>query len=182
MLSICVDGPYGNSIDIQQYSHILLVAGGIGITPLHSMLRTAVLLLQQSQEGRLGRLQCIRLVWSAKEIGMFDIFRDTFTRIISYFSMSRNSNDLIEPIVETPFVHVSFELFCSTARDLESVTDKEMLLPITKERINVRKEVAALAGLNYSMVFACGPESLIKECEVACMNHKVAFHAEVFLL
>jgi respiratory burst oxidase len=34
-----VEGPYGSVLEVERYSHILLVGGGIGITPLHSVIR-----------------------------------------------------------------------------------------------------------------------------------------------
>ena len=40
-LLVNIDGPYGLSVthDLHRYTHILLVGGGIGVTPLHSCLR-----------------------------------------------------------------------------------------------------------------------------------------------
>ena len=39
-MTINIDGPYGIPIEPSKYSEIFLVAGGIGITPLHSTFRT----------------------------------------------------------------------------------------------------------------------------------------------
>jgi hypothetical protein len=42
-LKVNIDGPYGLPPPFSRYSHILLIGGGIGITPLHSSLRSLYL-------------------------------------------------------------------------------------------------------------------------------------------
>ena len=39
-MTVNMDGPYGIPIKTENYNEIYLVAGGIGITPLHSTFRT----------------------------------------------------------------------------------------------------------------------------------------------
>jgi len=36
---VSVDGPYGAYLDVDEYDELLLLAGGIGFTPIHSILR-----------------------------------------------------------------------------------------------------------------------------------------------
>ena len=64
---IQVEGPYGLPFDHRPVSNLLLVAGGIGITPLHSIMRT--LLLQLNSNIGLsdpGLLKKVKLIWSFK--------------------------------------------------------------------------------------------------------------------
>ena len=169
---LTVDGPYGHPTDLQAYSSVLLVAGGIGITPAHSLLRTAVLLSQRSAEGGLGCLRRLRLVWVAKEPDMFGMFTDTFDRIRSNFSC--------DDVDEKSFskMHISFVLYCTGTSDVES----SGRLPFRTGRCDVSKEVEALAGVDGAMVFACGPAGLVESCDVACRSRAVTFRSEVFLI
>ena len=64
-LGITIDGPYGTGLPWMRCTNILLIGGGVGVTPLHSLLRS-LLQLQQGKNGmphgcKLGK---IRLVWT----------------------------------------------------------------------------------------------------------------------
>ena len=45
-ITVNIDGPYGLSVthELHKYTHVLLIGGGIGVTPLHSCLRHLVLM------------------------------------------------------------------------------------------------------------------------------------------
>jgi predicted ferric reductase len=66
-IPIHIEGPYGLPFDYKSCSSILLVGGGIGITPLHCVMRT-LLQLMNSDHGlpEECRLKKVRLVWSFK--------------------------------------------------------------------------------------------------------------------
>jgi len=71
-----VQGPYGPCVDLHSNpnaTRVLLVAGGIGVTPMLSALRCAV---QRANIGKLGKLKRLRLVWSARSPAVFDILKD----------------------------------------------------------------------------------------------------------
>jgi hypothetical protein len=42
---VSVDGPYGEFLDVDKYDELLLLAGGIGFTPIHSILRQVLLVV-----------------------------------------------------------------------------------------------------------------------------------------
>jgi len=67
-LSICVDGPYGLPLDFHPYSHIFLVAGGIGITPCKSIFETLF-----NHQDELIRLERVVLVWMARDYSIFKL-------------------------------------------------------------------------------------------------------------
>jgi len=61
-----VDGPYGNlSVNIEQYNTLFLVAGGIGITPMMSILK---------DEVNKGKKTKIFFVWSVRDPLAFEWF------------------------------------------------------------------------------------------------------------
>ena len=73
-LRINVEGPYGVPLEYWLYEKIVMVAGGIGITPLHSCFRTLYVL------ARAGLLPVTRihLIWVAPSPEYFEIFKETF--------------------------------------------------------------------------------------------------------
>ena len=89
-LRMNVDGPYGLPLAAQNYQHILLVGGGIGVTPLHACLRQLYINVSREgtkdgETGRLlgyrgggsSRLLSVRLVWVMKDVRESTMFSDT---------------------------------------------------------------------------------------------------------
>jgi len=70
---IFIDGPYGaTSVDFRQHSHVVLFAGGIGITPLISQIGD---LLESSA------LKEIRLIWAIQEEDQYEWFSEELVRL-----------------------------------------------------------------------------------------------------
>ena len=89
-----VDGPYGVPPDLGDYDLVLLVAGGIGVTPCHSILHhlhSAWLAAQPSNGGVRGDANTcvdagantcgVRLVWSVRDEAMPKLFDSTWCAI-----------------------------------------------------------------------------------------------------
>jgi len=75
-----VDGPYGPHLDPRNYAAMLLLAGGIGITPMHSTFR---MLSQLASQGELPEtLKCVRLVWVARSVDLFSILMDSLKECV----------------------------------------------------------------------------------------------------
>eukprot|EP00842_Homolaphlyctis_polyrhiza_P005781 jgi/Hompol1/6203/HPOL_004873-RA len=65
-LPVLLDGPYGNSFDgVLDYKSVLLVGGGIGITPLISILLT--ILARNHAESHKGHPISVDLVWVVRQ-------------------------------------------------------------------------------------------------------------------
>lgn len=69
-IPIHVDGPYGLPFDYTAHSSLLLIAGGIGITPLHCIARSLLQLLKTGKGLATTKLRKVRLVWSFKNPDM----------------------------------------------------------------------------------------------------------------
>ena len=67
-LDIAVEGPYGCALDYAQHDAVLLVAGGIGVTPVHSVFRE----LYIRADG-----PTVTLLWVARHCRCFDLFGAT---------------------------------------------------------------------------------------------------------
>ncbi|GAB5033252.1 ferric reductase [Nannochloropsis oceanica] len=71
-LTILVDGPYGKlSIDLSNYRKLVLVAGGIGITP---MTTTLSFISHQKRHHQLPLLESVILVWAVRNKTLVDGF------------------------------------------------------------------------------------------------------------
>merc|ERR1712048_509836 len=142
-LILNIDGPYGPALEFEP--SILLIAGGIGITPMRSMFRFVV---QRAQELAVKR---IHLVWSAKSgEEVFDIFASGF--------LLPQTNRACD---------VKFSLYCSTA-GTQAVGS---LGPIIKGRPNISEviEQEAKQG-DRVLVRVCGPSCMVTSCDEAVTN------------
>jgi len=171
-LLINVDGPYGIPVDFEQYDQVVLVGGGIGITPINSCLRE---LYGLGSSGQLEKVQRVHLVWVAKDPALFAILSSTFSEI--------DENSL-----EGKF---SYSLY-ATQRAAEEGYDAAGLssykpkVAIAEGRPNLQNEMTLSkegeSSSTSSIVFACGPSSLIEESKSIARDFKFDFHYETFLL
>jgi len=71
-LAVLVDGPYGRLlIDLQRYHQLVLVAGGIGLTPLTSVL---LYISHCIRKGMMTSLKSITLVWALRDVALLEGF------------------------------------------------------------------------------------------------------------
>lgn len=87
-LAVSIDGPYGRSGHYYERETVFLVASGIGITPFHSIF--ADLYQRGKRRTATAGAECrelltrrVVLVWSAREIGLFQLFSDTLATVLS---------------------------------------------------------------------------------------------------
>jgi hypothetical protein len=92
-LSIGIDGPYGRCIDFSRRNNLLLIAGGIGITPLMSIYSEIAARKRNTQKfGDVGTLNHVHLVWIVRDASIFSAFshiidaflNDTIPRNMSF--------------------------------------------------------------------------------------------------
>lgn len=75
---ICVDAPYGLPRDYTRKRSLLLVAGGIGITPMHSIFADLYeRACQPDVYGSLGPIRHVRLVWVVRFPSEANAFAET---------------------------------------------------------------------------------------------------------
>ena len=68
---LAVEGPYGVPLKAEDYTDILFVVGGIGITPAISQYRA---LYQRACEGSLPTVKSVTLVWAVRDAAMIEMF------------------------------------------------------------------------------------------------------------
>ena len=74
-----IDGPYGSAGDLTASTDLVLVAGGIGITPIHAVFAELLALASAPEAGGLmgTPLRRVRLVWASRTLGELGLFAET---------------------------------------------------------------------------------------------------------
>merc|ERR1719326_255890 len=68
-LVLNIEGPYGPELAFRQ-PDVLLIAGGIGVTPMHNTLRFLA-------QGGAPAVERVHLVWAARSPQVFELFAET---------------------------------------------------------------------------------------------------------
>ncbi|CAE8653332.1 unnamed protein product [Polarella glacialis] len=160
-----VQGPYGSRVNLHESQEVVLVAGGIGITPMVSALRCAV---QQGLRAKHSKLRRLRLVWVARSPGVFDMF----------------AKELSIQAAGLPFP-VEISLFCSSCSGSspEDGSGAGILGPITAARPNFQQIFEKESpGGEQLLVLACGPAAMVAECEKAAHSASADFEDWSFVL
>lgn len=83
-LTLNISGPYGHSINLNNYSNLLMIGGGIGITPLHSYLRQIYLVNKNMKhDSPYAHIERVKLIWIVRTLQEFEMFEDIFRLINS---------------------------------------------------------------------------------------------------
>lgn len=155
-----IQGPYGPKISIDSVPHLMLVAGGIGVTPMVNTLRFAV---QRAKDADIGVLRRLHFVWSARSPEVFDIFAD---------ELSMSTEDF-------PF-QLIMSLYCSTISNSTQCSIGNVIPGMP----NFSAILAAETELGSCMLRACGPPPMVKACAEAAkpLKDRVDFEPWSFVL
>jgi predicted ferric reductase len=138
-LVVNIDGPHGPETDFGS-ERVLLVAGGIGITPMHNTLR---FLLQQKQ-SHVGH---VRLLFVAKSTKFFDIFQPTLAGLDKLGSSCE----------------VELSLHCSAASSNEECA----LGPVQQGRPDFGRVLEEELSKGTTSVRFCGPAPMQEQLQKA---------------
>lgn len=192
---VLVDGPYGNlSIDIENpstYSHFVLFSGGIGVTPMRSIVNW--LHHQVNNEGR-SSVERVHFVWSVRDRNMIKAFVGDQApkpgeRTSYYFPY-----DLVSAHVNQGGVFSSELYLTRSERDIEGAWVDQQLESCL--RYNCRPDIATTlrclgeqakqSGKDRVAVLVCGPSAMVRDVittSLVLIKHmKVNFdvHSELF--
>jgi len=103
-VTILLEGPYGNlSVDLNdhhKYRFILMISGGIGVTPCQSLAKS---LLYQSERGR--RLAKIHYVWAVRDTNLVSVLSPVLkTDQNQFLDTEWVSQDIIASNLTTPLM------------------------------------------------------------------------------
>ncbi|PRP77243.1 endoglucanase (endo-1,4-beta-glucanase) (cellulase) [Planoprotostelium fungivorum] len=163
-MMIRVDGPYGHlNVGIRRYPVVLLFCGGIGITPVLSVLRD----LFCSIKDRPSMVEYVHVYWSIQSEDQYKWFAEELSTVTA---SSGDAEIAINVIVTRQ----------------EKVTP-----PFTKDRINgefvdnVLNDVTIKHPLTARYVFACGPKGMVqtiwdKTSERKSVGERFDYHKETY--
>jgi len=194
-IELHVDGPYGKPFEYEGYERVILVGGGIGITPCHSIFSTMLSrsINYKGKDANGSMLPCVDLIWVAKDSKMFSMFTSTWRRYedhnpaannkfsVRLFATRQGGNVSVidddddrkqqyEPNDDTEFNHVV------PHTDATMYTygrpDWSMVLNLINDGNN---------NPNKTIVFVCGPQPLVIDVEKYAVKNGARFQNESFV-
>lgn len=172
---IQVDGPYGSYLDIADHGSLLLVAGGIGITQIHSTFRSISQLILRGES--FAKLRSVHLVWIGKTENLFPIFADSIEECIS-----RSGDDLQ---LSATFFHTRSEKEGSVLGRLTGMFKSEpiKLLSGRPSFADLYADGIQAAKGETLLVQACGPEMMVEAAaQAAEAFEQLVFESTFFRL
>jgi len=164
-----VDGPYGHlNLNYRRYEHILLVAGGVGITPVIGFLKTIYFNPKLVQ----SRIRNVTTIWAIRAEAEASLFSEEFE------SMHR----IAKINGEMPLLDLRIHL--TTATEEQPVPLG--IYPGRPDMTTVFDDMADEMQENACFVFVCGPKPLVNSCWDISRRHALKgkafhFHHETFL-
>ncbi|KAH9135244.1 hypothetical protein LEN26_006508 [Aphanomyces euteiches] len=154
-LTIYVDGPYGKpTLDVYAYDSLVLLAGGIGVTPMVSMFNR----FRQSHSG-----PSLHLYWVVR----------TPEELLA-------AETIMFPLPE--FVKATFYVSEATEDGRVQTESGELISFVAgRPKMDEMLNPTDLFGKNIA-VMACGPPSLVQEAQWQARLCRLDFHKEVFIL
>ncbi|KAJ1462023.1 hypothetical protein M885DRAFT_494237 [Pelagophyceae sp. CCMP2097] len=160
-LRVAVDGPHGAAFDVCAFTDVLLVAGGIGVTPCHAIFRE---LFHRAEN--LPQLRSVTLLWVVRDRAVLELFAPTF---------AATAND-------DAGGKFRLELYVDSERGREAwgQPDEHAGLAFKHGRPDAARAVRQLDKAGKPHVFVCGPPGLSAVVSKAALDADVDFHSEVF--
>lgn len=195
-MSLNMCGPFGKlSVDVDKYDAVVLVGGGVGITPLMSLVNQSRL-FPSSSAAESSKVVDWHVLWSVRnpnDLLMMDAFMPSQAQIEYAARLGNHANadgsiqdpnaPLASPGTGPRIMNVNWLLHASDAQSDGSINraNGELLaykhgMPILDELINTSR----FAGRRVAVV-ACGPPTMTVEAQALARSCGFAFHKEVFM-
>ena len=161
-LTLSVDGPYGLPIDFSKYKVVLLVAGGIGITPVKSI-------FESLRENPPDTLKLAHMVWIARDVSLLRLMDSTTHDLpVGPFSASLYlDNPALAKQALVPDMHGAAPPNTHLGRPN---------IPVALREIVGEEKPSSV------LLFVCGPPGIAAICERVAANEGWHFHTETFAL
>eukprot|EP00042_Codosiga_hollandica_P050205 m.595124 g.595124 ORF g.595124 m.595124 type:complete len:901 (-) comp58040_c0_seq5:139-2841(-) len=163
-LPVYIDAPYGRTTYYTHAHTLVMVAGGIGITPLHSII--SELSSRKSAGLSIGNIQAVHLIWATRSYGQLALFAQELLTI-----MRNNINNLF---------HI--ELYCSMRAQSFSHPDvpQELLTGVRQGRPNIAWLCNNVPAGPSTVMLVCGPQPLVDSAQDIAFANNFTFHSEEF--
>ena len=156
-------GPFGH-IPYKDHEHLLLFAGGIGITPMVSVFETLYHAARHNDNEKIGLNKTCVLVWVARTPQLFHLF-DYLWQEVAKNDMNGRFQAL---------------LYCSRSNMRSTGTDPWESSLIRYEPLNIEKAFNELRGKGDVLAAVCGPDRLMQSVSVNAEWYHCSFHSETF--
>ncbi len=180
--SLKVDGPYGNSFNYSEGQVIILIAGGIGVTPIHSVL-SDIYQTSLSQQDKTSHIQKVYFFWSVRGFPVLELFKDSLVRIQNFNLNNRFEISLtvtcLKPNGPDQSVNAVVEDATRT-HTLNSPFDDSNLV-VKHGRFDYQAIFSDIVACNVPrdqiICHTCGPNRMVDD--VAQLAHKFGFEMQI---
>jgi predicted ferric reductase len=160
---IYIQGPYGHlSVNYknEKYKNIIIIAGGIGITPMISILED---INNSYTNNELSHVKKVYFYWIITHMSLYDAFKKYFTNL---------NKDIFE-----------FKVYTTKKTSITNIFSSDNLATtFINEKPNVTyilNKIFSKESKN-SVVLTCGPKKLTDEVSGICNNFEVDISNELF--
>ena len=172
-----VDGPYGRVvINPRRYASLVFVSGGIGVTPMISMLRWYYLINtppEVASKQSVHLAEYIYFLWVVDKRSTYEVFKDSILKCVA------RSKQPGFPVL-VPLIHVTKENTDPATYGLDQSALFNGRPDMKHVLTNIKNN-----GINRHAVYCCGPSQLVNSTwesagELSDENIQFAFHHETF--
>jgi NAD(P)H-flavin reductase len=177
-LTISLDGPYGRPIDFSPYRTILLCAGGIGITPIKCIFEH---LLGQKGPQSVN----VHLLWTARSSALFRLMLTELLELPSNFSARLFATQVANKSNRDDRTQTKLKDNVPLILDnhLSELSPKEIPFLSVGRRPDFDLEFSAWKNSGrQTLMFVCGPPSMVTRCRELAWANQWTFHSETFEL
>jgi len=176
-ITINIEGPYGYNLNYNDYTKIIFIAGGIGITPIHNMFFTLYKhRLNSTNNNSNNIIPELELIWIARKADAFTLYTDSFRMFKQH-----------------PIDNMFIKLFATRERGsiashndlIQNRHNKHSITHINciSQRPNLFKELSHLNEYNNNaLIYVCGPDSLVEDLTIIAYKNGNHIRRETFLL
>jgi predicted ferric reductase len=193
-LKVKVDGPYGKlGVDLRDYVSVVLVAGGIGVTP---MISTLLWLIEEKRANRLPALKSVNFIFSVRKRAQLAWADQALTEAYKEPGLVTVQLYVTRPSTDIEMTEQTFENSALGAHSRAvapantaklsgfrggSGTNYDFKKGRPKHDV-LLSEIAAKSFEIQGAVLACGPAPLVDVVERSATKLQMDFHRETFLL
>ncbi|RIB26641.1 hypothetical protein C2G38_1954706 [Gigaspora rosea] len=166
-----VDGPYGRpTLDFSSYRTVVLVAGGIGITPMISILKD---LVDRQISNKPIVTQSIYFLWTIPDTNSYSWFGNELTETNDKFTKRLPENKYL----------LDIKIFLTKS----TTTPSSLFFQGRPDFLTVMQDLKQYHGSGDIAVGVCGPTSMLKEVRKAAVAESdetclIKVHRETFEL